>query len=86
MNATAGILERKPITEGDREEMRSASEGIHRAARLALALHRMTQDQKTGCNSTPECILAWEIFLSASVANEKLGRVLGYGAEEADYE
>jgi hypothetical protein len=55
-------------------------DGLMTAQRLALALHRMSATE--GCISSPEALIAWEIFEPICSAVDELGHLAGFSVEE----
>lgn len=84
---TAGLLtqEARDFIDGEAKgDLRKAFDEIHRAGRLNLALHRMVE---AGAGiAAPETLIAWEVNLALASAIERLGKQVGYTAEEEDFE
>lgn len=59
---------------------------VMEGCRLVLALHRVEEDRKTGCLSSPQQLIAWQAFLALSSACDELGHHAGYEVRERDPE
>lgn len=59
---------------------------VMEGCRLVLALHRVEQDKKIGCISSPQQLIAWQAFLALSSACDELGHHAGYEPCERDPE